>query len=108
MSDAEEGIARIQAAATRAQGTQGRKLQEHQQRSVAYMDDRILTFVLAIAFIGLVIIWATATSAVVLYGSLAAVVILTVFWGLARVKSIERTRRQREREAKEWQADNSE
>ena len=39
MSDnAEEGIARIQAAAIKAQGTQGSLLQEHQKRSVAYMD----------------------------------------------------------------------
>jgi hypothetical protein len=42
MSNAEEGIARTQAAAIKARSTQGGKLREHQKHSVAYLDERIL------------------------------------------------------------------
>ena len=108
MSDnAEEGIARIQAAAAKAQGTQGKHLQEHQARSIAYLDERILTFILAIALIGLMILWATATSTLVLYGSFAGIILLVVLWGVARVKRIERVRLERERQANSWQPDES-
>jgi hypothetical protein len=106
MSNAEEGIARIQAAAIKAHGTQGGKLREHQERSVAYLDERILAYVFAIAFIGLIVVWATTTSALILYGSLAAVILLTILWGVARVKRIERTRQERARQTKEWESEN--
>lgn len=105
MSNAEEGIARIQAAATKAQGTQGKLLQEHQERSVVYMDERILTAILALAFIGLMIVWATTTSPLILYGSLTGVILLTILWGISRVKGIERARQNRARQAKEWQSE---
>ncbi|MDH3388101.1 MAG: hypothetical protein OEN02_09355 [Gammaproteobacteria bacterium] len=105
MSDnAEEGIARAQAAAAKAQGTEGDLLRGHHVRSIAYLDERILIFLLAIAFIGLIVIWATATSKLVLYGSFAAVILLSIVGGRARVKRIERTRQERERQAKEWQS----
>jgi hypothetical protein len=106
MSNAEEGIARTQAAAVKAQGTQGGKLREHQERSVIYLDERILIYVLAIAFIGLIVVWATTASALILYGSFAGVILLTILWGVARVKRIERTREERERQSKEWQSEN--
>ena len=105
MSNAEEGIARIQAAAVKAQGTQGGKLREHQERSVSYLDERILIYVLVIAFIGLIVVWATTTSALVLYGSLVGVILLTILWGVARVKRIERIRQERERQTKNWQSE---
>jgi Flp pilus assembly protein TadB len=109
MSDnAEAGIARIQAAAAKAQGTQGSLLQEHQKRSVAYMDERILIFILALAFIGLIVVWATTTSPLVLYGSFAGVILLTVLWGVSRARSIERARQDRERQAREWHAEKTE
>lgn len=106
MSNAEEGIARTQAAAIKAQGTQGGKLREHQERSVAYLDERILTYMFAIAFIGLIVVWATTTSALILYGSLVAVILLTILWGVARVKRIERTRQERACQTKEWNSEN--
>lgn len=103
MSDnAEEGIARVQAAAAKAQGTRGNALQEHQSRGIAYIDERIIVFVLAMAFLGLIVVWATATSALVLYGSFAIVIVLTILWGMARIKRIERNRLERERLANEW------
>jgi len=102
--NAEEGIARIQAAAIKAQGTQGSLLQEHQKRSVAYLDERILIFILALALIGLMIVWATTTSPLVLYGSFAGVILLTILWGVSRAKSIERARQNRARQANEWQS----
>ena len=105
MSNAEEGIARTQTAAIKAQGTQGGKLREHQARSVAYLDERILIYVLAIAFIGLVLVWATTTSTLVLYGSFVGVILLTILWGVARVKRIERIRQEREHQSKEWQSE---
>lgn len=105
MSDnAEESIARIQAAATKAQGAQGGLLQEHQKRSADYMDERILIFILALALIGLMIVWATTTSPLVLYGSFTGVILLTVLWGVLRAKSIERARQNRAHQAKEWQS----
>jgi hypothetical protein len=42
MSNAEEDMARTQATAIKARGTQGGKLREHQEYSVAYLDERIL------------------------------------------------------------------
>lgn len=102
MSDnAEEGIARTQAAAARAKGADG--LREHQKWNIAYLDERILVFVLAIAFIGLIVLWATVKSALILYGSLAGVIILAILWGVARVKRIEKVRREREIQAKSSQ-----
>jgi hypothetical protein len=98
MSDnAEEGIARIQAAAAKAGGTAG--LKEHHNRNIAYIDERIVVFILAIASIGLLILWATSSSPLVLYGSLAGVILLTVLWGMVRIKRIEAMKRQREKEA---------
>lgn len=107
MSNAEEGIARVQAAATKAQGTQGRMLQQHQARSIAYIDERILTFVFIIAFIGLIVVWATATSPLVLYGSLATAILLALIWGFAQIKRIERLREERQRQAQDWKSDES-
>ena len=107
MSDnAEEGIARMQAAAVKARGTQGSKLREHQTRTVGYLDDRIFTFIIAISFLSLIVLWATASSSLVLYGSFAAVILLTILWGLSRLKRIDRTRQERERQANNWQSGN--
>jgi len=104
MSDnAEEGIARIQAATAKAGGTAG--LKEHHNRNIAYIDERIVVFILAIATIGLIVLWATSSSPLVLYGSFAGVILLTVLWGLVRIKRIEAMKRQREKEAKSWQPD---
>ena len=107
MSDnAEEGIAKAQAAAAQAGGAAG--LEKHHGSTIAYLDERIVVFLLAIAMIGLVVFWATAKSALLVYGSLALVILLTVLWGYARIKAIERGRSERARQAGAWQADNAE
>tara|TARA_R110002074_G_scaffold91496_5_gene200075 strand:+ start:207 stop:536 length:330 start_codon:yes stop_codon:yes gene_type:complete len=103
--NAEEGIARTQAAAIKASGTQGKELEQHQQRSIAYLDERILTTVLVLALIGLVIVWSSTSSKLVLYGSLVGVLLMTVIWGVARVKRIERLRQQRIEQAASWRSD---
>jgi hypothetical protein len=104
MSDnAEEGIARIQAATAKSKGAAG--LKEHHNRNIAYIDERIVVFILSIATIGLIVLWATTSSPLVLYGSFAGVILLTVLWGLVRIKRIEAMKRQREKEAKSWQPD---
>ena len=103
MSDnAEEGIARVQAAATRAAGSDG--LSAHQRRGIGYLNDRIVVFLLLIAFIGLLVVWATATSPILLYGSFAVVILLTVAWGFARIKRLDRIKQERARQAREWGA----
>ena len=104
MSDnAEEGIARTQAAAARAGGTAA--LKENHRRNIVYLDERIVVFILAIAAVGLIVLWATTSSPLLLYGSFAGVLLLTVLWGLVRIKRIEAVKRQRENEAKSWQSD---
>ena len=103
MSDnAEEGIARAQAAAARAGGDQGKALSQHHQRSISYIDERIMVFLLALGCIGLMILWATAKSPLLLYGSLAGVFVLLILWGYARVRRIERERAERARQAEQW------
>jgi hypothetical protein len=108
MSDnAEEGIFRAQAAAAKAEGTQGDALRKHHSRGIGYMDERILTSLLGIATLGLIVVWATATSPLVLYGSFAGVIFLTLLFGYTRIKRIERTKLEREQEASSWQSDQS-
>jgi hypothetical protein len=109
MSDnAEEGIARVQAAMDKNQASEADRLKARQQRSTAYLDDRILIYLLAMAFGGLLVVWATASSGLLLYGSFAGVILLTVAWGYARIKRIERTRLEREQQAKEWNSSSPE
>ena len=104
MSDnAEGGIARTQAAAAKAAGSAG--LKEYHNRNIVYLDERIVVFILAVAAIGLVVLWATTSSPLILYGSFSGVILLTVLWGLVRIKRIETVKRQREKEAKSWQSD---
>ena len=97
MSDnAEEGIARTQVAAARTGSAGG--LNKHHAWNVAYLDERIVVLLLAMAVIGLAIVWASATSPLVLYGSLIGVILLTIVWGIARIKRIEAIRRERLRQ----------
>jgi hypothetical protein len=104
MSDnAEEGIARIQAAAAQASGADG--LKKHHAGNIAYLDERVVVFFLAIAIIGLAVLWASTTSALILYGSLTGVILLTIFWGITRFKRLEAIRRERSHQAASWQSD---
>ena len=105
MSDnAEEGIARVQAAATRAEGGGSEALGRQQTRSIAYLNERILIFLFMLGGIGLMVLWATASSALLLYGSFAGLILLLILWGYARIKRIERERAERERVAQEWKS----
>ena len=109
MSDnAEEGIARVQLAATGAKGTQGDRLRKHHSRSIVYLNERILSFIFGVALLGLIVVWATAKSQLVIYGSFVGVILLTIIWGYMRVKRIEKTRLEREHEASSWQSENTE
>lgn len=107
MADEEASIARTQLQGVKADGTQGARLGAHQQRGIRYLDERILIFILALAMIGLLVLWLTATSPLLLYGSLAAVILLIFLWGAARIKRIEREREQRAREAAAWKSEQS-
>ena len=100
--NAEEGIARAQAAAARASGTEGKALGQLQTRSIKYLDERIVVFLLALGCIGLMILWATAKSKLLIYASFAGLILLVLLWGLARIKRIERERDARARQAQEW------
>ena len=104
MSDnAEEGIARTQAAVAQAKGSDG--LKDHHKWTIAYLDERIQVFILAIAVIGLAVLWATTTSPLLHYGSFSVLILLIFLWGFTRVKRIEATKRQRAELAEFWQAD---
>lgn len=102
MSDnAEEGIFRAQAVAAKDSG-----LQERQKKGIASLDERIFVFILAFGLIALVIVWTMATSPLLLYGSLAGVILVVIIWGTVRIKRIERIRQERDREANAWRSEN--
>jgi Flp pilus assembly protein TadB len=99
MSDnAEEGIARVQ-----LQQKDGR--QQHHARSTKNLDDRISISLLALAFLGLLVVWMSASSAYVIYGSFAAAILVTFLFGVLRIKRINRIRAQRELQVKQMQSD---
>ena len=101
MSDnAEEGIARVQLA-------QKDGLKKVQERGIENLDSRSSTMLLALAFLGLIIVWATASSPYVIYGSFAALMLIVVLTGVIRVKRIQRVREQRALQAKEAQSESS-
>lgn len=100
--NAEEGIARTQTAAAQAQGANG--LQKYHKWNIANLNERILVFILAIAIVGLFVLWITVKSVLVFYISFAGVVLLIALWGIARIKRIKRIKEERERQAKTWQA----
>ena len=73
MSDnAEAGIAGTQAAVAKSKGAAG--LKEHHNWNIAYLNERILVSLMAIATLGVIVLWATATSKLVIYGSFAVVI----------------------------------
>ena len=58
MSDnAEVGIAKTQATAAQAKGADG--INEHHKWNISDLDERILVFIITLAFICLIILWAT-------------------------------------------------
>lgn len=105
MGHEEEAIAKAQAAAAKSKGADA--LNEHHKWNIADLDQRILVIFFTIALVGLVSLWMTAKSELVLYGSLAAVIVLVIFWGMLRLKRIQRLRQQRAEQAKSWESDHS-
>ena len=108
MSNAEQGIGQAQIAAAKTQTGETDGLNKVQKWNIAYLNDRIFIYLGAIAFLGLLVVWATASSALVLYGSLALVILLTILWGVARVKRNDRINAERARQVKAMQAEHPE
>lgn len=106
MSNAEQGIGQAQITAAKTQTGETDGLNKVQKWNIAYLNDRIFIYLGAIAFLGLLVVWATASSALVLYGSLALVILLTILWGVARIKRNDRINAERARQVKALQAEN--
>ena len=103
MSDnAEEGIARAQSAAMKQQGGGAPDIAKQQQSGGRYISERIITFIITIAAIVLVGVWATTKSILVVHGSMILVVLLLFAWGILRIRAINRTREERRRQAAAW------
>ena len=99
--NAEEGIARVQLA-------QKDGLGKHHKSGVDYMDDRIFIYLSALVLLGLIAIWATATSPIIIYGSFAAVVLVAVLIGVLKIRRIHKIREQRELQIKEFRSGGAE
>ena len=106
MSNAEQGIGQTQIDAAKTQTGETDGLNKVQKWNIAYLDDRIFVYLGAIAFLGLLVVWATASSALVLYGSLGLVILLTILWGVARVNRNDRINAERARQVKAMQSEN--
>ena len=98
----EEAIARVQTEAVNIQG-----LQKHHKSTIVYLDGRTFIYIFAIAFISLVIIWATTTSSYITYVLLSIVLLIPLIWGLVRLKKIQKIKLKRELQVKEMQSKSS-
>lgn len=96
--NAEDGILRAQMA-----GKDG--VRERQKRGIAFLDERIMIYLVAIGFLALLVIWATAKSPLVVYGSVAVAIGLTLLWGYSRIKRIEKVRAERVRQVEAMRSD---
>ena len=104
MSDPEQSISQAQIAAAQAQSKQGEGLQKHHKWSVANLDDRIFFYIGTIVILGLLVLWLAVPSALVVYGSLGVIILLTIVWGAVRIRRIDRVRKERERQVKAMQS----
>lgn len=95
--NAEDGILRTQLASKEG-------VRQRQKRSIAYIDERILTYVVALAFIALLVVWAAAESALVGYGALAVAVLTILFWGYLQIRRIDKSRAERARQVEALRA----
>lgn len=105
MSNEEQAIFQAQVAADQARLASGEKLHDRHGSGISYLGERIFLYLGAIAFLGLIVLWATATSALVLYGSFACAILLVFAWGWLRLKRIARIKEERARQAAAMQAD---
>ena len=99
MSNEEQGIFQAQIAADKARLARGERLDDRHDASVATLGERVFLYFGFIAFIGLMVLWATAKSALLLYGSLVGAILLAIAWGWLRIRRIARIRQQRARQA---------
>ena len=97
MSHGEEAVAKAQ-----LKGKDG--VDKFQKRGIANLDDRIFIYLGGIAFLAMCVVWATAKSAWILYGSFALTILMVILWGIARVKRIERVRQERAEQARAVQS----
>ena len=105
MSNAEQGIGQTQIKADGSRLAQGEDLQDRHDSSITYLNDRIFLYLGAIAFLGLLVVWATASSALILYGSFGIAILLVVLWGLLRIQRIKRITEDRARQVAAMQSD---
>ena len=105
MSIEEGGIAQAQEKLRKLRLAEKDGLRSYHDWNIAYVDERIYVYLLAMVMLGLILLWATSSSALLLYGSLGLVILLTLLWGIARIKGIERLRQQRARDASAFEAD---
>ena len=108
MSNAEQGISQSQTEAARRRMAASDGLRATMESNIGYQSERVLVYLLALALLGVVVVWATAKSALLLYGSLALCMLLTLLWGLARIRAIERRRAARARQAAEFESGQAE
>ena len=98
MSDnAEEGI-------MRAQMAQKDGLGSAHKRGADNLGSRASTMFLALAFLVLTVVWATASSPYIIYGSFAVLMLIVVLTGVIRVKRILKLRALRELQMNESQS----
>jgi len=100
MSIEEQGILHTQIKAERNRLGEPDGMQTALKWNIAYHGERIAVYLLAMGVIGVMVLWATSSSPLLLYGSLALVILLTLLWGVARIRRIELTRQQRARQAR--------
>ena len=98
----EEAIARVQ---TEAAYTQG--LQKHHKSTIFSLCERTFIYMFALAFIGLVIVWATTSSSYITNVLLTIVILIPLIWGLVRLKKIHKIKVKREFQVKEIQSKSS-
>lgn len=107
MSDnAEAGIAQTKTIAAQTQGADG--LDQIHRTNIAYLNERIIVFLLVLTFLSLVLFWLTTNSALLTYGSFAVFVVIAISWGVIRIRKIQATRDQRDAIAKSYRSKNRE
>lgn len=104
MSHEEQGIAQAQIAAEQSRRARGETLHQGEDAASASLKERVLLYLGVIALVGLLVVWATASSRWVLYGSLAGAIGLTVLWGYLRLARNRRIEAMRARQVEALQA----
>ena len=104
MADPEQSISQAQITAAQAQSKQGEGLERHHKWSVANLDERIFVFIGVLVFLVLFVVWLSAPSALVVYGSVGVLILLTIAWGVFRILRINKIQEERERQVRAVQS----